>query len=108
MSRPDTEPRAALQNRGGQYGMGIPYEAPTAGDAADPDSPTRAGIALRIVLSVVLGVLGLWAVVRLVLVVFTAPDSQTLWGAFAGTAVLAAVLLFYPVANVVRLVRSRR
>ena len=106
--RSDAEPRAALQNRGGQYGSGIPYEAPTAGAAVDEIPPTRAGIVLRVVLSVVLGVLGLWALVRLVLVPVQAPDPQTAWGSFAGTAVLAAVLLFYPVANVVRLVRAHR
>ncbi|MFZ7089022.1 hypothetical protein [Curtobacterium sp. RRHDQ10] len=102
-----------------QHYGGVPYQPPERVQHHErATEPLRTGgIVWRVVLSVLLGVLGVAALVRVVLTVVAMvilawhPDAGVgwggLWGSLVASVFLAGALLFWPVANLVALVRSR-
>jgi hypothetical protein len=108
---------STMPARSGQHGSSGTYVAPEHagpdhGAALEPLSAVR--LAMRIALSVVLGLLGLLDVVRVVQIAVgmaSAPSGSAASdgvGALVVTVFLVAVVLAYPVINLVRLVRARR
>lgn len=103
-----------------RYG-GIPYQPPERvpyHGAAVPEPSSTGRIVWRGLLSLVLGVLGVAALVRMVMTIVAmvvlawhpdgGPGWGSLWGSLVVSAFVAALLLFWPVANLVAAVRARR
>ncbi|TDN43846.1 hypothetical protein EDF64_10619 [Curtobacterium flaccumfaciens] len=91
--------------------MGIPYDAPTAGAGASDSVPvTRAGLAWRIVASLVLAAVGVNAIVRSVPLWQSANVDPTsgAWVGAVALLILAGLALAYPIVNLVRWVRTAR
>lgn len=99
-------------NGGPESGMtaGIPYDAPERGLAGPSEPVTRAGLAWRIVASLVLAAVGINAVVRSIPLWQSANvDASTgTWVGALALLVLAGLALAYPVVNLVRWVRAAR
>jgi len=96
---------------GGQLTMGLPYDAPTVGAAASEAAPvSRAGLAWRIIASLVLAAIGINAISRSFPLWQSANvDASTgTWVGALALLVLAGLALAYPIVNLVRWVRAVR
>jgi len=104
-------PRNSGDGSTGGQTMGIPYDAPTAGAGASEAVPvSRAGLAWRIVASLVLAAVGINAIVRSV-PLWQSANVDPASGAWVGAVallVLAGLALAYPIVNLVRWVRTAR
>lgn len=100
-----TEGVARPRNESGtMLTVGIPYVAPSRGSGVSEATPlSRAGLAWRIIASIVLAAVGVNAVVTMVLL-FGQPDAA--WVGALGMAAVAMLTLAYPVVNLVRWIRA--